>query len=595
MAKSSAEKEPVKITKSGLLKTLGIFSYVKPYLLYFISGMILLVMSTLVFMVIPRLCGELVKVASKSENLGFSLEQLGIALLIILLFQALFSYLRTVSFAIVSEKGMADVRKDLYSKLVTQNVTFFENMRVGDITSRITADVEQLQSAISISLAEFLRQIIILIAGIAYLGFLAPRLSLIMLMTFPVVIVLAVLFGRYIKKLSRNRQALIAEANTVVEESMQNFSIVKAFTNELFENRRYGHSIDDVVDVSLKFARVRGLFFGFIMVFLFGSVLFILWQGAVMVSRNQMETGDLLSFVLYTMVIGGAIAGLGNLYTALAGAIGATERVQEILASDGEFDLEKRPQNLPARLGGDIQFKDLAFSYPSRKDVVVLKDIDIQIPNGSKIALVGQSGSGKSTLIQLLMRFYEPSEGEIVIDDKNIADIDLYQLRSNIGIVPQEVLMFGGTIRENISYGKHKATEEEIIHAAEQSNCMEFIDQFPEGLDTIVGERGIKLSGGQKQRIAIARAILKDPSILILDEATSSLDAESEKLVQEALDRLMVKRTSIIIAHRLATIREVDQIYVIDNGVIKEKGSHAELMQNDAGLYKQLASLQFES
>lgn len=592
MAKNRDESRPT-ISREGLLNSLEIFKYIKPYLSYFIVGMLLLVLGTLVFMLVPGVCGELVNVATGDSQYNFSLRQLGFFLFIIVLAQAVISFFRTVTFAIVSEKGMADVRKTLYAKLVTQPVSFFESTRVGDITSRITADVEQLQSAISITLAEFIRQIIILIVGIIYLIYLAPSLSMVMLLTLPVVIVMAMWFGRYIKKLSRTRQDQIAESNTIVEESMQNFSIVKSFTNEKYELNRYAKQTDDVVKISLKYARARGLFFGFIISLLFGCILFILWQGAIQVQEGNMKSGDLLSFVLYTMVIGSAIGGVGSLYTNLAGAIGATERVQEIMRSIPEFDIYEQADRVN-KLDGNIAFKNLEFAYPSRPDTMVLKDINIDINKGQKVALVGHSGSGKSTMVQLLMAFYHPISGSIKIDGEDVHQMDLKTLRSNIGIVPQEVLMFGGTIRENILYGKHDASEEELREAAHLSNCLEFINQFPEGFDTIVGERGIKLSGGQKQRIAIARAILKNPTILVLDEATSSLDAESEKLVQEALYRLMENRTSIIIAHRLSTIRDVDCIYVIDQGIIVESGDHDTLIQNSEGLYKQLAMLQLD-
>jgi len=552
-----------KITRDNLRNTLKIFSYIKPHLFYFIVGMLVLVLGQFAFMAVPGVCGEMVNVAVDKAEWGLSINQLGLMLLVLVIAQAIFSYIRTTTFAVVSEKGMSNVRRDLYHRLIMRPVSFFESSRVGELSSRITTDVEQLQSALSITLAEFIRQIITLIVGVGILAYLTPKLSFIMLLTFPVVIIAAMFFGRHIRKLSKNRQEQLAKTNTIVEESFTNFSIVKAFTNELFESKRYGDSVNNVVDISLKFARIRGLFFAFIISLIFGCILFILWKGATMVQAGEMEAGSLLSFVLYTMVIGGAIAGFGNLYTALAGAVGATERVQELLRTDGELDL------------------------------AALKDIDISIRSGEKVALVGQSGSGKSTIVQLLMRFYDIDGGSISVDGKDIAEESLINLRRNIAIVPQDVLLFGGTIRENIAYGNIHASQEEIERAADQSNCTEFISQFPDGYDSIVGERGIKLSGGQKQRIAIARAILKNPTILILDEATSSLDAESEKVVQEALDRLMQDRTSIIIAHRLATIKEVDRIYVLENGVIIEQGKHTELMQKEGGLYKHLADLQF--
>lgn len=311
-----------------------------------------------------------------------------------------------------------------------------------------------------------------------------------------------------------------------------------------------------------------------------------------MVQAGTMEAGDLFSFIIYTGILGGAIASFGNLYTSIASAVGATERIQAILEEDSEIDIEDGKMNA-APLSGNISYNNVHFSYPTRKDIEVLKGIDIHVNAGQKIALVGQSGSGKSTIVQLLLKFYNLDSGNIKIADEDIRNINTTRLRKSIGIVPQEVMLFGGTIRENILYGNPNATEEELRNAAEKSNSLEFIDNFPEGLDTVVGERGIKLSGGQRQRIAIARAILKDPSILILDEATSSLDAESERIVQEALDELMKGRTSIIIAHRLATIREVDKIYVLDSGNIIESGTHNELIQNPDGAYNNLAKLQF--
>jgi ATP-binding cassette subfamily B protein len=313
-----------------------------------------------------------------------------------------------------------------------------------------------------------------------------------------------------------------------------------------------------------------------------------------MVQDKQMEAGDLFSFIMYTGILGGAIASFGTLYTQIAGAVGATERILEIMEITPEVSIENSQKDTQLPLIGDIIYKNVGFSYPSRPDLTVLKDINIHIQSGQKIALVGQSGSGKSTIAQLLMKFYDIQQGEITVDGRNIKEFEVTAFRKNISIVPQDVILFGGTIRENISYGKPEASDDEILNAARQSNCWEFISSFPEGLDTIVGERGIKLSGGQRQRIAIARAILKDPKILILDEATSSLDAESEKLVQEALDILMANRTSIIIAHRLSTIKDVDCIYVLDQGVIKETGTHEELLSKENGLFASLAKLHYE-
>lgn len=592
---SEGEPEKVKLTRERLLKATRIFQYIRPYRWSFIAGLALLVFSSLLFMIFPGAAGEMANVANKNPKFNISLPEFGWILLVLLIAQGLFSYLRTILFARVSEKGMADVRKALYQRLITQDLTFFEQRRVGELTSRITSDVEKLQTAFSITLAEFIRQIVTLISGVAIIAWLTPELSYIMLLTFPVVVVIAMVFGRYIRQISKKRQDALANTNVIVEETLQSFTVVKSFTNEWYEALRYGKSIDEVVRISLGFARIRGLFFIFIITILFGAIFFILWQGAMLVANGHMQVGDLFSFILYTAFIGGAIGGLGNLYTELVGALGATERIQEILDRPGEVEPLNTTLQPQERFYGNIEYQDVQFTYPTRKDMQVLKGIDLQILSGQKVALVGASGAGKSTIVQLLLQFYKVDSGNIRIDGKSIYEYDLLKYRQNIAIVPQEVLLFGGTIRENILYGKPSATDAEVIEAAKKANTWEFIQSFPDGLETIVGERGVKLSGGQRQRVAIARAILKDPAILLLDEATSSLDAESERLVQEALNRLMENRTSIIIAHRLATIRDVDCIYVIDNGQIVEQGTHQELSLMEDGVYNSLAKLQFET
>jgi ABC-type multidrug transport system fused ATPase/permease subunit len=421
-----------------------------------------------------------------------------------------------------------------------------------------------------------------------------PKLALIMLATVPIVVVSAMFFGRYIRKLMRARQDQLAATNVVVEETMQSIQTVKAYTNEAFEVLRYGKSLTEMVRISLKAAQMRGLFAAFIIFVMFGALFFIIWQAARMVEQGEMLKGDLLDFAVFTGIIGTAIASLGNFYTEIVSAVGATERILDILDQPSEIEIPAVAAPIAPRFKGEISYQDVRFSYPSRKDMPVLKGISFDIAAGQKIALVGVSGGGKSTIVQLLLQFYTTDSGKILVDGQSIYDYDLTLYRQNIAIVPQEVMLFGGTIRENIAYGRPGATDEEIIEAARQANAWDFISSFPEGLDTIVGERGVKLSGGQRQRVAIARAILKDPSILLLDEATSSLDAESEKVVQEALNKLMVGRTSIIIAHRLATIRDVDCIYVLENGVIIEKGTHDELSAIEDGAYNSLAKLQFE-
>ncbi len=592
---TSEEADNVKLDKETLLQALQVFEFIKPYRWYFIGGLLLLFLSSMVFMLFPYLAGLMVDIAQGTAPMNIDLKDAGWILLGVLVMQGTLSYFRVILFANVSERGIADIRKALYARLINLPIAFFEKNRVGELISRLTADVEKLYSVFSIILAEFVRQIIVLIVGILFLGLTTPRLAFIMLLTFPVIVVGAMFFGRYVRRLSRKRQKALAETNIVLSETMHSVNTVKAFTNEQYELDRYVSSIQGVVKIALKFAQSRAIFSVFIITMLFGALFFIIWQGAVMIQDNTISAGQLVSFVSYTAILGAAIASLGNFYSEILSAVGATERIREILVTIPEPEQAHRGDEPAGKFEGAIVFKKVHFSYPTRTDVAVLKGLDLKIEAGQKVALVGTSGAGKSTIMQLLLQFYKIDEGAIYVDGTNIYDYDLKQFRENIAIVPQEVLLFGGTIRENILYGKPDASQAEIEEAARLSNSMEFIESFPDGFDTIVGERGVKLSGGQKQRIAIARALLKNPAILLLDEATSALDAESEKVVQDALYTLMEGRTSIIIAHRLATVRDVDCIFVIDKGVVVEQGTHEDLSLIDDGAYNSFAKLQFET
>jgi len=583
-----------KVTRESLRDAIQIFRFVRPYRLQVIVGMLLLFLGSLVFMVFPLLAGEMVDVAQGNSEWPLTLPQMGITLLGILLVQGAFSYACVLLFAQVSERGIADVRKSVYERLITLPIAFFEKSRVGELISRVTSDIERLYNAFSITLAEFVRQIIILISGVIFLAISTPRLALIMLATFPIIVVGAMIFGRHIRKLSKERQNALADTNTVLNETLTSVHSVKAFTNEWFELSRYSRGIDAMVLVALRFARGRAIFAVFIITVLFGALFFIIWQGALMVQSGRITAGDLIAFVSYTAIIGGAIAGLGNFYTELIGAVGATERIREILATAQELEVSPGGAGPSLALRGNIEFRDVHFEYPTRPDLPVLKGLNFTIQAGEKVALVGPSGAGKSTVVQLLLRLYDLQSGKLLVDGEPASDYDLSAYRRNFALVPQEVMLFGGTIRENILYGRGDATDEEIIEAARQANALEFIEEFPDGFGTIVGERGVKLSGGQRQRIAIARAILRDPAILLLDEATSSLDAESERVVQDALDKLLQGRTALIIAHRLSTIRDADRILVIDKGRLVEEGRHDELFANEDGLYHHLARLQFE-
>lgn len=595
MAKRNKIKidEDAKFDKGQFNRSLKIFSYMLPYKWSFIIGMVLLFLGSGIFLAIMKVPGEIFNIIDGQSKYDISVNQLFIALVILLGLQSLLSFLRVQLFAIVSEKSTASLRRELYEKLITLDIPFFEKNRVGELTSRISNDVAQVHNVLSITLAEFFRQIIILVGGIGLIIYTMPRLALIMLFTFPVVVIAAMFFGRYIRDLMKARQDELAQTNVVVEETIQNIQDVKTYTNEKYEVNRYVERLNNAVRVALKAATMRGLFSSFIILVMFGALFFIMWRAAIMVQNGDMYSGDLVDFVVYTGLIGAAIASLGSFYTQLVSAIGASDRLLDIMQEDSEINLTAAPQD-DVRFSGALSFNSVSFHYPTRPDIEVLKNISFSVQPGERIALVGASGAGKSTIMQLLLQFYHTSNGNISIDGKDITDYALSDYRRNFGLVPQEVLLFGGTIKENIAYGNPDATEEQIIEAAKQANAWNFISSFPEGLETLVGERGVKLSGGQRQRVAIARAILKNPAILLLDEATSALDAESEKAVQEALDNLMENRTSIVIAHRLSTIRNVDCIYVIEDGKIIEKGTHNELAAIEGGAYNTLAKLQFE-
>lgn len=577
-----------------LQESLYVFKYIRPYRWQFIGGLILLALSSLLFMALLPLSGEMLDIALGKSAWKFSLTQMGLLLFVYLVIQGVISYFRVMLFAVVSEKGTADLRKDLYHKLVTLPFPFFEKARVGEISSRLASDVDQLYAAFSITLAEFIRQVIILIGGILFLLVSTPRLSMIMLAVFPVIVFGAMFFGRFIRKESKKRQEELANTNVIVDETLQAIYTVKSFTNEPYEYHRYEKKITSLVSVALRLSKFRALFATYIIIALFGALFFVIWLGAKSVQNGTMSPGDLLNVFTFTATIGIAIASLGSFYTQLVSVIGGTERLKEILGKEAEIDMDKATNPVDVPMEASIRFEKVEFSYPSRLDIDVLKGVSFSISAGQKIAFVGSSGVGKSTIAQVLLRFYEIKGGRILVGNKDYKDYEISAYRRHFGIVPQEVLLFGGTIRENILYGKPDASEEELNLAARKSNCWDFINGFPEKFETIVGERGIKLSGGQKQRIAIARAVLRNPTILILDEATSALDAESEKVVQDALKILMEGRTSIIIAHRLSTIRDVDCIYVLENGKIVEQGPHEVLSAIPDGAYSNLARLQFE-
>lgn len=575
--------------------------YMSPHKFLFSLGLLALLLSTLTFLFFPFLISMMADVAQGKpyvfDQMGIqytfdSRNQLAILLLIIITFQSIFSFARIYIFAEVNERVLADVRSDLFSKYISLDIPYFEKSRTGDLISRLSTDINNIQELISFNLAEFARQVASLIGGTIIIAFISPQLTATIIILVPSIVILAIYLSKFIKKVSKEVLAATAQATVIAEESFQNIHTVKAFTNEYHESKKYRKAVDIIQKLAIKAAVFRGSFVSFILFAFIGALVFVLWRATGLVENGTITIGALLAYVGYTIFIGGSVAGMGDLWSKIVSSLGAADRIVEVLDMDSETKIE--PITSTPTLG-NIEYRNVSFAYPSRPDIQIFRDLNFQIQAGETVALVGPSGAGKSTIIQLLLQYYDIQGGQILIDGEDTQVLGEQQVRSKIAIVPQEVILFGGTIRENISYGKLDATEEEIIEAARQANCLEFITHFPEGLETIVGERGIKLSGGQRQRIAIARAILKNPAILLLDEATSALDSESERLVQDALEKLMQNRTSIVIAHRLSTIRKADKILVVQNGKIVEQGNHETLTQNEDGVYLNLLKLQYQA
>ncbi|MDO3643104.1 ABC transporter ATP-binding protein [Mucilaginibacter sp. L3T2-6] len=593
-----AELPKAKLNKQTLHKVTRLLAYIRPYRGKFIAALFFLFLSSLVGLAFPSFIGGLIDTAQGKQGKGWLPDSIsGILTLagIVLFVQAFVSFFRILWFVNVAERSLADIRRDTYFKLITLPMNFFGNRRVGELNSRISADLSQIQDTITTTIAELIRQTVLMIGGVTFMAIISVKLAIALLLMLPPLIVFGIFFGRFIRKLSREAQDKLAESNTVIEETLQGIANVKAFVNEAFEAGRYGKNIREVANIAIRGAKYRGIFVSFIVFCLFGSIVAIVGYGCILVSHGELKVGELFQFALYATFVGSAMGSFPDLFANVQKAVGASERVLEILDEQGE-DISLNPlNNIQQKINGNLAFSNIEFAYPSRPEVTVLNNISFNAEAGQRIAIVGPSGSGKSTMAAVILQFYHPQAGEIFFDGKPASAYTLTDIRNQVAIVPQDVILFGGTIRENIAYGKLTASEDEIIKAAQRANAHQFVMSFPEGYDTVVGERGVKLSGGQRQRIAIARALLKNPAILILDEATSSLDSGSERLVQEALEELMEGRTSIIIAHRLSTVREADNIIVLEKGKIIESGNHLELINNQNGLYRYLSTLQYEA
>ena len=587
----------------GAVRKMG--RYLRPHAWGYALGVLIISLSGVLTLLVTRLWGQLGGVgASTGEEAGVespmamlnidmhSLTEVGWLILLVLAVQATLSFGRVLLFAKMTEDMMLAMRNDAFEAIVSMPMKFFDTRRVGDLNSRVSADITAIQDVFTTTLAELLRQIIIIVGGILALLYFSVTLTLLMLATLPVMIIAAILFGRFIRKLSKRTQDQVAESNTIVQETLTGIISVKSFANEAWEVVRYLNSVKDIRSLAMRGAIWRGAFASFIILFIFGAITLVIFKGAELMMEGGLASEHFFTFLLMTGLVAGSIGGIAAQFSALQRGLGAIESLMELMEESREEVVTRDDQAYPAlQLRGDVSFEDVHFHYANRADVNVLTGVNLRIEPGKRVALVGPSGAGKSTIASLLQRFHDPTAGVIKVDGQPLDQYDLTGFRKRIAFVPQEVILFGGDIHSNIAYGKTDASDAAIRSAAEQANALAFIESFPDGFATVVGERGVQLSGGQRQRIAIARAILRDPDILILDEATSALDASSEKEVQLALDALMKDRSSLIIAHRLSTIKNADQIAVLSQGTILEIGTHDTLIAS-GGAYKKLVENQ---
>ena len=562
--------------------------YLSAYKLRLLLAAIGLLFASALSLVFPAVIQRVIDSVFTDADIAL-LDGITLALLAVFLFRSLASFIQNYNLNYVGEKIVVDIRCELYAHFQTLSIRFYSDRRVGELISRISSDVTVVRTVLTGNISSFLQQSLTLAGSVAIMFYLNWRLTLFIIVLMPIIVAVAFVLGSAIRRTSTRVQDEIASATVVAEEVFQNIREVKSFVRENYEIARYNAAIEIAFRAAVKLLTIRSIFGPIIAFVAFAGLALTLWFGGREVLDGRLSAGELIAFLIYGLTVAASFAGVISMYSQVQEALGATKRVFEILDTKPDIGDAPKAKNL-AKVKGAISLRDVSFAYEN--DLEVVRDINLDIEAGEIIALVGPSGAGKSTIFNLILRFYDVDAGSICIDGHDIRDLTQRSLRSHIGIVPQETLLFGGSIRENILYGKLDASEDEMIEAAKSANAHDFIMELPKGYDSIVGERGIKLSGGQRQRVAIARALLKNPSILLLDEATSSLDSESEQLVQEALARLMRNRTTLIIAHRLSTVRVAHRIAVLDKGRISEIGRHKDLMAR-RGLYAKLYEMQF--
>jgi subfamily B ATP-binding cassette protein MsbA len=590
---AGGEEERPRLSRDQLGQVSRLFVFARPYRRRIVAATVAVVFASGLGLVFPRIMGDLVD--SALGEIGSAdtttLDRFAIILVFVFLAQAGFNFLRSYWLSIAGEGVVADLRRAVFDRVVRLGVPFFDERKTGEITSRLTADAAVVQSTVSTAVAQTLAQTITLIGSVILLFLISPRLSLTVLTFLPVVIVAAAIFGRRLRRISTDFQDRLAEANSLAEEAISSVRVVKWFGAEEETARLYDHHIRASYEVAVRRARLRAIFVPTVTFVMFSTLALVLWQGGRQVIAGALTGGDLVTFLLYTLTVAGAIGSFTGLYSQLQEALGASKRIFELLDEPPEVAAAGATSN-PARIG-TVTFEDVSFSYSERVGRV-LWNVNLHVAPGEVVALVGPSGSGKTTMVQLIPRFYDVADGRVLVDGVDVKQQEVHELRARMAAVPQEVELFSGTIAQNLRVAKATATDQELIEACVAANAHDFIGGFPDGYQTVVGERGVKLSGGQRQRVAIARALLADPAILILDEATSSLDAESESLVQSALEVLMQGRTTVVIAHRLSTVRRADRLVVLAEGRIVEEGNHDDLLER-GGLYASLYGRQLET